>query len=556
MNVLQKAGKRLAPWVFSLFAVFLFQASASASNQISGVLSLPAGDVAPAGGVSVTVGYLNSLNETGTAVFQISAGASSTTYSITVPTSPPGDWRIYYLCDGCGVYVRKGYYSSTGTTWDINAATLLAYGVDHTGIDLTLLPAYQISGTVYLPGTDLAPAGGIWLDIQTWDTSGGAGSFGDNFTFFAEGTNSTSYTAVVPRVPSANWIVGYVCWDCGTYVNNGFYAATGTTWDPGSSTLVAGGSDHSGIDLTLLEGVQVSGLVSYPPGRVSPTGGSSIFVTFEEHNGAHADTSFGFDIGEGESSTSYSITVPKSASSEWVISYECEEWAGCSGYVQTGYFATSGTTWKLSAATPLAGTQDHAGIGLTLLTQMFDDVPRFHIFYREIGAIAFAGITSGCGGNDYCPDDVVTRAQMSVFLEKGMHGSDFVPPPASGTAFDDVGIDYWAAAWIEQFVADGITSGCGGNNYCPEDSVTRAQMSVFLLRAKYGADYTPPPASGTVFADVPLDHWAASWIETLANEGITSGCGEGNFCPDAPASRGQMAVFIQRTFNLPLPDNI
>ncbi|WP_456446995.1 S-layer homology domain-containing protein [Thiolapillus sp.] len=546
----------MIPWLFSLFAVFFLQASAFASNQISGTLTLPPGEVAPAGGVSVTVGYLDSLNETGTVVFNIPSGASSTSYSITVPTNPPGDWRIYYLCDHCGVYVRKGYYAATGTTWDIDAATWLSDGVDHTGIDLNLLPAYEISGTLYLPGTDLAPAGGIWLDVQTWDKSGGAGSFGDNLAFFAEGTHSTSYTAVVPQVDAASWIVGYVCWDCGTYVNNGFYATTGTTWDPGVSTLVAGDSDHAGIDLTLLPGVQVTGTLSYPPGRQSPTGGSSILVSFEEEGGPHADASFSFDIGEGETSTTYSLTVPKSTSSQWLITYECVPWAGCTGYVQTGYYATNGTTWKQYAATPLSGTQNHGGIDLTLLLQLFDDVPRFHIFYREIGAIAFAGITSGCGGNDYCPDSVVTRAQMSIFLEKGMHGSNFLPPAASGTVFDDVGVDYWAAAWIEQLVADGITSGCSGSSYCPEDSVTRDQMAVFLLRAKYGTAYTPPPATGNVFADIPLTHWAADWIEALAGEGITSGCGNGNYCPDETVSRGQMAVFIQRTFNLPLPDNI
>ncbi|WP_172649484.1 S-layer homology domain-containing protein [Thiolapillus brandeum] len=504
----------------------------------------------------MTVGYIDSLNETGTSVFEIPAGTSSTNYSITVPTNPPGDWRMYYLCDGCGVYVRKGYYSSTGTTWDIDAATWLADGMDHTGIDLNLLPAYEISGTLFLPNADLAPAGGIWLDVQTWDTSGGAGSFGDNLAFFAEGTNSTSYSAMVPQVAEANWIVGYVCWDCGSYVNNGFYAAAGTTWDPGISTLVAGDSDHTDIDLTLLPGVQVTGLLSYPPGYLSPPGGSSILVTFEEQGGAHADASFSFDIGEGESSTAYSLTVPRSATSQWLISYECLAEAGCNGFVQTGYYATNDTTWKQSAATPLSGTQDHAGIDLTLLTQMFDDVSRYHIFYHEIGAIAFAGITSGCGDNNYCPDDIVSRAQMAVFLEKGMQGSSFVPPPAGGTLFDDVGVDYWAAAWIEQLVTDGITSGCDANNYCPENSVTRAQMAIFLLRAKYGSAYAPPPASGTIFSDVPLTHWAASWIEALAGEGITTGCGEGNYCPDESVSRGQMAVFIQRTFNLPLPDNI
>ena len=44
----------------------------------------------------------------------------------------------------------------------------------------------------------------------------------------------------------------------------------------------------------------------------------------------------------------------------------------------------------------------------------------------------------------------------------------------------------------------------------------------------------------------------ADWIEELATEGITGGCGGGNYCPDAPNTRGQMAVFLVKTFGLEL----
>ena len=75
-------------------------------------------------------------------------------------------------------------------------------------------------------------------------------------------------------------------------------------------------------------------------------------------------------------------------------------------------------------------------------------------------------------------------------------------------------------------------------------------MAVFLLRAKHGPTYTPPPATGLLFADVPADAFAAAWIEALANEGISSGCGGGNFCPNDPTSRGQAAALLVRTFGL------
>jgi hypothetical protein len=75
-------------------------------------------------------------------------------------------------------------------------------------------------------------------------------------------------------------------------------------------------------------------------------------------------------------------------------------------------------------------------------------------------------------------------------------------------------------------------------------------MAIFLLRSKHGAAYVPPPASG-VFDDVPVSSPYARWIEQLFLEGITAGCGGNNYCPLDPVIRAQMAVFLVKTFNLP-----
>ncbi len=182
--------------------------------------------------------------------------------------------------------------------------------------------------------------------------------------------------------------------------------------------------------------------------------------------------------------------------------------------------------------------------------QTFDDVPTDFWAWLEIEKLVANGITSGCDAHNYCPGSPVNRAQMAVFLERGMHGGSYTPPPATGSVFHDVSVDTWGAAWIEQLADDGITGGCGNGNYCPNGIVSRAQMAVFLLRAKHGASYVPPAATGTIFNDVPANAWGAAWIEQLASEGITGGCGGGNYCPNANVNRDQMAVFLTRTFNL------
>jgi hypothetical protein len=75
-------------------------------------------------------------------------------------------------------------------------------------------------------------------------------------------------------------------------------------------------------------------------------------------------------------------------------------------------------------------------------------------------------------------------------------------------------------------------------------------MAVFLLKGKYGSTFTPPECNGD-FNDVACPSTFADWIEFLAAEGITSGCGGGNYCPLNNNTRGQMAAFLVNTFTLP-----
>jgi hypothetical protein len=186
---------------------------------------------------------------------------------------------------------------------------------------------------------------------------------------------------------------------------------------------------------------------------------------------------------------------------------------------------------------------------------IFTDVPAGYWARDFVERLYQAGVTGGCASNPlrYCPEATVTRAEMAVFLERGIHGSSYAPPDVgSSTGFGDVAPGYWAAAWIKQLTAEGITGGCGAGIYCPESPVTRAQMAVFLLRSKHGASYTPPAVGGsTGFSDVPSNHWAAAWIKQLVAEGIATGCMTGSYCPESPVTRAQMAVFLVRTFNLP-----
>jgi hypothetical protein len=55
-----------------------------------------------------------------------------------------------------------------------------------------------------------------------------------------------------------------------------------------------------------------------------------------------------------------------------------------------------------------------------------------------------------------------------------------------------------------------------------------------------------------IFSDVPCFSNFAPWINELAAEGITGGCGDGTtFCPTSPVLRQQMAPLLLRAFEGP-----
>jgi hypothetical protein len=76
--------------------------------------------------------------------------------------------------------------------------------------------------------------------------------------------------------------------------------------------------------------------------------------------------------------------------------------------------------------------------------------------------------------------------------------------------------------------------------------------SFSALRIGYKLQVSPAPAAAS-FNDVPASHPLFQYIEAIHAAGITAGCGGGNYCPDNPLTRGQMAVFLAKALGLQWP---
>ena len=71
------------------------------------------------------------------------------------------------------------------------------------------------------------------------------------------------------------------------------------------------------------------------------------------------------------------------------------------------------------------------------------------------------------------------------------------------------------------------------------------------LALELGLTPVVPPVCNGDFDDVTCPSLFGDWIEQLAAESITGGCGGGNYCPLDPVRRDQMAAFLYNTFDFP-----
>jgi hypothetical protein len=93
---------------------------------------------------------------------------------------------------------------------------------------------------------------------------------------------------------------------------------------------------------------------------------------------------------------------------------------------------------------------------------------------------------------------------------------------------------------INRISQAGISMGCGEDRFCPDATVDRAQMASFLARALG----LVPPSADFFLDDNGSIHESA--INSVAAHGITIGCGGTEYCPDALVTRGQMAALLRR----------
>lgn len=181
-------------------------------------------------------------------------------------------------------------------------------------------------------------------------------------------------------------------------------------------------------------------------------------------------------------------------------------------------------------------------------TPVYVDIDTAGVHQPAIDTLKEGGFFDGteCGVQRFCPNEPMTRWVMAVWLIRAHYGADNVGD--TNSTFADVDDLLWWAPHTQRLAELGITQGCDvfPLRYCPQKTVTRAQMASFLVRY-LNLDHAPSAG----FTDTGNNVHAAN-INAIAAAGITSGCATQplRYCPDRPVTRGQMATFLLRAFNI------
>jgi hypothetical protein len=142
------------------------------------------------------------------------------------------------------------------------------------------------------------------------------------------------------------------------------------------------------------------------------------------------------------------------------------------------------------------------------------------------------------------------RIAVSILSCPAPLGACTVPASVGTTDFGTPGCNFFFASPPTPYTVDNYNNTLMISAFFFSST---SQVRLRAVRIYWHRQVSPAPATAT-FGDVPTSHPFFRFVEALYNSGITAGCGGGNYCPDQPVTRGQMAVFLSEALGLHWPN--
>jgi PKD repeat protein len=322
-------------------------------------------------------------------------------------------------------------------------------------------------------------------------------------------------------------------WDFGDTGTSTEQDPTHTYTTVGSFTVSLTATNAAGSDTEeKLDYIEVSSPIAAAFTAANAAGVVPLTVTFTDETTGDPD-GWSWDFGDGATSTQQNPSHT---------------------YGDPGYYTVTLTAAK-GVVTDVAEQPGCVAAGFV------DTAPDFWAFHYIL-ACASAHVVQGYYGNQYKPADPVTRGQMAVYIARALAGGDeAVPDPSDTPTFTDVPADHWAYRYVEYVASLDVVQGYGGGIYKPDVIVNRGQMAVYIARSVVDppGDASVPEASPSdpAFSDVTATNdwgWCYKYVQYIAtlDPVVVQGYPDGLYHPERQVTRDQMAVYVQRAFDLPM----
>jgi len=177
--------------------------------------------------------------------------------------------------------------------------------------------------------------------------------------------------------------------------------------------------------------------------------------------------------------------------------------------------------------------------------QTFTDVPENHDYAEAINTLANSGIISGYSDGTFRMGELLTRAEASVIAANFFKSYMDLDSHSPAAPLVDVKQDAWYADSINALYEAGIIRGTGDNQFEPNATMTRAEVSQLLYEA-YGIPAVPNVV--LPFTDVAKGAWYEEPIKALYGIGVISGQTPTTFGPNDDMKRGDFAWMLYHTY--------
>lgn len=204
---------------------------------------------------------------------------------------------------------------------------------------------------------------------------------------------------------------------------------------------------------------------------------------------------------------------------------------------------------KKIMASLLLGTMFCQQIGFSSSGAQFSDVTSSDWYYGAVDFVSSAGLMAGTEGGTFSPHLATSRVMFVAILHR-LAGS---PVPQNRGYYGDVNVSDWycnAVCWAKEA---GVATGRGDGIFNPHLEMTREQL-VVMLYAYEKLQYGMPALSSyqLEFYDLSeLSIWSSAATKWAVSLGLVTGRSDGNFDPQSPASRAEVAQILKNYASIP-----